>query len=74
MALAEQCLRHAAGSWQARVHPSGALAHCWILEIARAEDDASGLILVEMRAEDPARRLREALAAMGALPSERSCR
>ena len=69
VALAQECLRHAAGSWQARVHPSEALAHCWILEIARAEDGASGLILVELRAADPARRLREALAAIGAPPA-----
>lgn len=65
VALAKRCLRNAAGSWQATVHHSGALAHCWIVEIARAEDGASGLVLVELRAADPARRLREALAAMG---------
>ena len=68
VALAEKCLRDAAGSWQVTVHHSGVLAHCWILEIARAEDGASGLVLIELGAADPARRLRRALAAMGALP------
>jgi hypothetical protein len=51
------------------VHHSGALAHCWILEITRAEDGASGLILVELHATDPTLRLRQALTAMGALPT-----
>jgi hypothetical protein len=70
VAVAEKCLRDAAGSWQVTVHHSGVLAHCWILEIARAEDGASGLVLIELGAADPARRLRRALAAMGALPPQ----
>lgn len=69
MAMVERCLRNAAGTWRATVRRSGALAHCWILEIARAEDGASGQILVELGAADPAGRLRQALAAMGALPT-----
>lgn len=69
VALAEECLREAAGSWRATLHHSGFLAHCWILEIARAEDGANGLILVELHAADPAQRLRQALAAMGAFPT-----